>query len=302
MIAYNHYIKFIPEFKNDKKVKSTFIDTITVKENISTTLEDKLLNKLTFANNQGRDISLYSDIEFAHTEEGQFWAFEVKDIMTLFWYSGRLELEYTKHENFTESLLEYWCLHIVLPLFFTIEETYHFLHAGAVEIEGSPILFAAHSMGGKSTMTDFFIKQGHTMVSDDKVGIENRNDSFYVVPSHPHQRPYRAKEDLGFFIENIAANPKLVNSIYELEQANKDDEVKITELKGIDKFKSLRYASEINLYFLKPKRLEFLLKLAKKVKVYQVCVPWDLDRQHEVYNTICEHVKVSTHFQLKDTK
>ena len=61
-------------------------------------------------------------------------------------------------------MLEYWCFHIVLPIFFTIEETFDFLHAGAVEVEGKLILFVAESFGGKSTMTDFFMKQGHTSI------------------------------------------------------------------------------------------------------------------------------------------
>jgi hypothetical protein len=41
MIAYNHYIKFIPELENDKKVEGSFTDVVTVQENAIFNLKDK---------------------------------------------------------------------------------------------------------------------------------------------------------------------------------------------------------------------------------------------------------------------
>jgi len=263
MIAYNHYIKFIPELKNDKKVDGEFSNTVTVKENRTLNLDDKLLYELTFFNNQGRDLSLCTDREFSRTEKDQIWAFEVKDVVTFFWYSGTQTLEYIKYENFTELLLEYWCLHIILPIFFTVEETYNFLHAGAVEVNGKPILFIAPSMGGKSTMTDFFMKQGHVMISDDKVATFENDGQIFAVSSHPHHRPYRKKEDLGFFVKNFLTKTKPIHAIYMLEKIEEDAAIVIKELKGIEKFKLLRYSSETNLFFQKSKRFEYLIEMAK---------------------------------------
>jgi serine kinase of HPr protein (carbohydrate metabolism regulator) len=176
-----------------------------------------------------------------------------------------------------------------LPLFFTIEETYDFLHAGAVEIDGKPILFIAESFGGKSTMTDFFLKHGHILVSDDKVAIYENNGEFLSVPSHPHHRPHRAMEDLGFFVENIAKEPKPIHAIYELEKSDADVKIKIEQINGVEKFKSLRYASEINIFFLKQKRFEFLMRMANVVTAYKVCVPWDMERLKEVHDAIYAH-------------
>ncbi len=291
MIAYNHYIKFIPELKNEKKVEGSFSDIVTVEENLDVELDEKLLYELTFFNNQGRDLSLYTDRKFARTKEGQFLAFEVKGVVTFFWDSGTLKLQYIKHGDFTEELFEYWCLHIILPLFFTIEETFDFLHAGAVEVDGKPILFIAESFGGKSTMTDFFMKQGHVMVSDDKVAAYEQNGKFYAVPSHPHHRPYRKMEDLGFFLEKTFTEPKPIHVIYELEKSEADAKIKIVEINGVEKFKSLRYASEMNIFFQKAKRFEFLMKMAKVVPVYKVTVPWEIERLDEMYNVICKHSK-----------
>ena len=291
MIAYNHYIKFVPELKNHKKVEGSFSDVVTVEENSTTTLNNKLLYESSFFNNQGRDISLWTDTEFSRMFEGQFWAFEVKGVVTFFWYSGTLNVEYIKHYNFTETLLEYWCLHIVLPLFFTIEEIFDFLHAGAVEVDGKPILFTAESFGGKSTMTDFFMKQGHTMISDDKVAAYEENGQIFSVPSHPHHRPYRKTEDLGFFVENFVSEPKSIHTVYELEKADENADVQIIEIRGFEKFKSLRYASEIDIFFLKKKRFIFLTNMAKNVYMFKVKVPWDMKKLKNVYNAIVQHSK-----------
>lgn len=291
MIAYNHYIKFIPELKNTKKVERSFSSTVTVEENSIFNLDDKLLYELEFFNNQERDLSLWTDREFAGTQKGQIWTFEVKGVVTFFWQSGTLGLEYIKDDNFTEELLEYWCLHIVLPIFFTIEETFDFLHAGAVEVDEKPILFLAESFGGKSTMTDFFIKQGHTMLSDDKVASYEKEGLFFAVPSHPHHRPHRGIEDLGFFIENVSKCPKPIHAMYELEKSDENSEISIVEVTGAEKFKSLRYASEINLFFMKPKRFAYLMQLAQVVPVYRVSVPWDLERLDEVHHKIVHHSK-----------
>ncbi len=291
MIAYNHYIKFIPELKNDKRVEGSYSDVVTVQESSSVTLDEKLPYELTFFNNQGRDLSLYTDREFARTKKDQLWAFAVKEVVTFFWHSGTLSLEYIKHENFTEALLEYWCLHIVLSVFFTVEETYDFLHAGAVEVEGKPILFVAESFGGKSTMTDFFMKQGHTMISDDKVATYEKNGQFFAVPSHPHHRPYRRMEDLGFFVENFSSGTKPIHTIYELEKADRNAAVKIVELQGVEKFKSLRKSSEINLSSLMPNRFQFLSVLIQEIPVFKVIIPRNFDRLEEVYNIIIKHLR-----------
>ncbi len=289
MIAYNHYIKFIPELENDKKVEGSFSDVVTVQESSHVELDEKLLHELIFFNNQGRDLALCTDREFSRTQKGQLWAFEVKDVVTFFWNSATLKLEYIKYDNFTEELLEYWCLHIVLPVFFTVEETYDFLHAGAVEVDGKPILFVAESFGGKSTMTDFFMKQGHVMVSDDKVATYEKEGKFFAVSSHPHHRPYRNMEDLGFFVENFANEPKPIHAVYELVKVDKKMPINITGQTGMEKFISLRYASEMNVYFQKPKRFEYLMSMSKVVQVFKVTVPWDMGKLTEVHRHIVKH-------------
>lgn len=294
MIAYNYFIKFIPELKNLKSIDGSFSNVITVKENSLADLDEQFNHKMIFFNNQGRDITLYTDRPFERTDVKQRWSFDVEGVVRFFWNSGEFTIDYVKAENFTSQLVAYWILHVVLPIFLTIEEHCYFLHAGAVEIDEKPVLFVAESFGGKSTMTDFFIKQGHVMVSDDKVGVLKKNGEFLAVPSHPHHRPYREMEDLGYFVNNMSNSLKPIHVIYVLHRAASDAHVVITELHGIEKFKSLRYSSEINLSFLKPERFSALGGLAKNVPVYEVRVPWNIGRLEEVYTAIINHCQMNT--------
>ncbi|NOR56213.1 MAG: hypothetical protein GQ531_08385 [Sulfurovum sp.] len=291
MIAYDYNIHYVPEIPLAKTSKISLKNTITIKHSTHLAWEEPLAYKWPFYNNQGRDITLFTERAFTRTEKEQLWVFDIEDVMTFFWKSGTLTLEYVPQKNFTQYLLQYWSLHIVLPLLLSIEEKYDFLHAGAVEVGNRPILFVAESFGGKSTLTDFFMKQGHTMISDDKVAVYEENNAFLAVPSHPYHRPHRKMEDLGYFVDNVATSPEAIRVIYELERADPTADIYIRELNGIEKFKSLRYSSEINLSFLKTKRFIFLTHLAKVVPVYKITVPWDIERLPEVYNTIVRHCK-----------
>ncbi len=290
MIAYNHTIQFIPGLNHeDKHTVDLNLNQITIKENSTLYFFEKKEYQLSFINNQGRNITLYTDRPFAKKVSGQKWFFDIGNVLTFFWCSDTMMIEYAAGKNFTPELLEYWTLHILLPIFLTIEEHGYFLHAGAVEIDSVPILFVAESFGGKSTMTDFFMNQGHAMVSDDKVGVLEKHGEFLAVPSHPHHRPYRKMEDLGYFVENMSTSPKPIGAIYVLHRVSPDAKIAIEELKGIEKFKFLRFNSEINLSFLKSQRLEDLSRLAENVPVYKIMLPWNMDRLEEVYQTILHH-------------
>lgn len=291
MIAYDHHITFIPKIINDKELQGSFSGSITFKEGLYKNWKKKLTHKWTFYNNQGRDIDLYTDRELSDTVKNQLWAFDVKEVVTFFWKSGSSTIYYMPQKYFNHDLLEYWSLHTLLPIFFTVEEVYDFLHAGAVEVEGKPVLFIAESFGGKSTMTDFFLHKGHALISDDKVGIVKKNETYYAVPSHPHHRPYRKSEDLGYFVQNMVFAPQPIYAMYKLHRIDPGGEITINEIKGIEKFKNLRLSSQINIEFLKAKRFEHLTDLGRYVPMFEVNVPWDIERLDEVYDSIQKHIK-----------
>ena len=237
----------------------------------------------------GRDIYLYSDREFDGSDIGQPWCYEVKDIVRFYWVSGEREIYYELDEKGDIDLLGFWFIHLLLPLYLTLENMYDFLHAGAVEIDGKPILFIAPSMGGKSTMTVYFIKQGHPLISDDKVPIFIENDKFMAVGSHPYHRPYRKFEELGYGVENFTDRFKPIHVFYALESADGDAKFRIDEIKGFEKFDTLLPNYLYMFFWLRPERLKYLSSMLNSIKVFRVQVPWDMERLGEVHDVICKH-------------
>ncbi len=239
----------------------------------------------------GRDVYLYSDQEFNGSDIGQPWCYEVKDVVRFYWVGGERTIYYKLDKEGDAGLLGFWLIHLLLPLYFTLEGMYDFLHAGAVEVAGKPILFIAPSMGGKSTMTDYFIKQGHTLVSDDKVATFIDNGKFMAVGSHPYHRPYRKFEELGYRVENFMTEFKPIHVFYELEAATEDATVKIDEIHGFEKFNTLLPNYLYMFSYLKPKRLKYLSQMLNSIRVFRVQVPWDMERLAEVHKALCQHSK-----------
>ncbi len=285
IFAYNHIIQFDAFSSTDMPTE----DTITVIEYTGTDIKEKLTHTQNYYSNQGRDIVLGSDETFSRTQKGRLWGYEVVGVAHFFWYSDTHTIHYIPGKLFTPELLKYWTLHILLPTFFTLEETYRFLHTGGVEVSQKPVFFFADSFGGKSTLTNYFLGQGHPLITDDKLAIEETEGQFFALPSYPYHRPYRQLETLGYFTDNIATHPKPIQTVYALDRSDPDADVTIAELHGIDKFGVLRYGSEFNLTFLKTDQFTFLSRLSEVVQVYKVTVPWDMERLEEVYTAICEH-------------
>ena len=158
-----------------------------------------------------------------------------------------------------------------------------------MEIDEKAVFLSAASFGGKSTLTDYFIRRGHVLFSDDRVGTYEEEGKIMVVASYPYHRPYRKMEDLGYAVEHFASEPKPLQGVYELVRSEADAPVVIIELLGIEKFKALRYSSDINFSSLKQERFAYLSRVAELVPVYQITVPWDLQRLHEVHDAIVQH-------------
>ncbi|WP_345986756.1 hypothetical protein WCX49_06420 [Sulfurimonas sp. HSL-1656] len=237
----------------------------------------------------GRKVYLYTDRLFDGADRGQPWHYEVKDVCSFYWIGGESEIYYELHKEGDAALLAFWFIHLLLPLYFSFEEMYDFFHAGAVEIDGRPVLFIAPSMGGKSTMTDYFIRQGHTLVSDDKVPTFIDGDRFIAVGAHPYHRPYRKFEELGYHVAGFMTDFKPISAFYVLEKADAEATVAIEEITGFRKFEALLPNYLFLFAFLKEKRLKYLSALLNQVNVYTIRVPHDLDRLSEVHAAICVH-------------
>ena len=244
-----------------------------------------------FRTGHGRELVVHTDKPFGITSPGQSWCFEVVGVNRFFWTSREKTIYYNIEKAGNNELLGFWFLHIFLPLFFTLEGYYKFLHAGAVEVDGKVVLFIAPSMGGKSTLTDYFINQGHILVSDDKVATYLKGNHYFAVPSHPHHRPYRAHEDLGYWVTNFSHKSKPIHAIYVLEATQPESDIDISEERGTTKFETLMPAWLYNFSFLQPLQLEYIAGVLNKVPLYRVQLPWSLERLGEIHDSICLHSK-----------
>ena len=146
-------------------------------------------------------------------------------------------------------------------------------------------------MGGKSTMTDYFLQQGHILISDDKVATYMQNGKFMAVPSHPYHRPYRKFEDLGYRVYNFSSKIKPIDNFYVLEKVEANANITIEEIKGFAKFDVLLPNYLYMFSYLKQKRLKYITEMLNNTKVFKVQVPWDKERLNEVYTAICKHVR-----------
>ena len=218
------------------------------------------------------------------------WMMEIENVLRLVWFPGNRTIGYEKGKGFTSERLRFWVYHTFLPLLFQMEGIYNILHVGCVEVNGEAVILMAPSFGGKSTLTDFFLQQGHRLLSDDTLAIEQGEDGSYrAVASWPFHRPYREPEVLGKETKNFVIKPLEIAAVYRLEKSAEDTAVQIEEIKGIDKFKTVHMGTFIPLSFLKDKAFAFHTSFAKAVPVYRITVPWDKERLSEVYKAIIGH-------------
>lgn len=234
----------------------------------------------------GRQARYASEKPFSLCQEGCSWGVEVKDVASFIWRCGEHSIAYIPQQLLAPELLQFWILHTILPMALALEKTYEILHVGAVEVNGEPILFSAESFGGKSTMTDYFLKQGHTLLSDDTLGVYKKNGDYVAVASYPFHRPYRKAESLGDKVVNVSTHPKPIKAIFLLEKSEARADVAIEELKGIEKYKAFHFSTFINFDFLQQHRFQLLGEMANTLPVYKVSVPWDITRIDEVYHSI----------------
>ena len=289
MIAYGTRIKCDIAFPLKLPDNTAVRNEVELSSQIPSNLKKSITYGFPFYMAHGREVYLYSDREFDGSEISQPWCYEVKGIVRFYWVGGEQSIYYELEDDGDVNLMSFWFIHLVLPLYFTLENKYDFLHAGAVEIEGKPVLFIAPSMGGKSTMTDYFIQQGHPLVSDDKVATFLSDGDFFAVGSHPYHRPYRRYEELGYRVEYFANDFKPIHAFYKLEEAAVNSQVAITEISGFQKFNTLLPNYLFMFSYLRPQRLKYLASMLNKIRVFRVKVPWDMQRLGEVHKAICQH-------------
>lgn len=291
-MIFGHYLFFENESslnETNLEIDKNLIRRINVLESKSLSLSDifpLISEKFVLS---GQEVYYYSQKPFEDADESFSWALEIKEVVFLIWDADKQQILYHKGAHYTAERLRFWIYHTFFPLVLELSQIYHIIHVGSVEIKEKPVLFSAFSYGGKSTLTNYFLEQGHTLLSDDSLAIDKRENGFFAVPSYPYFRPYRKLENLGYYTNNFSQKIQKVFLMYVLEKTDSNGKIVITQVKGIEKFKVFHYSSFIDFSFLKERRLHFFSDMAKQVAVYKISIPWDIKRLKEVYEAICTH-------------
>jgi len=291
MIAFGFNIVYKDEPLLDDHICDPSKENITISKNSSLDTFSNLPIKSDYIPMSGRDVAYGTQKAFGECQESCQWGADIKGIVSILWYPHSKQISYISKDGYTAELLQFWILHTILPIKLALEKTYHILHVGAVEVAGNAIVFSAESFGGKSTLTDYFIQQNHTLLSDDTLGIYQEKDVFMAVSSYPFHRPYREAESLGYKVTNVATNAKPIKAFFLLEKGEKRADVKIKELKGVEKYRAFHFSTFINFEFMQEEHFRVLSTMAQSIPIYSVTIPWDLSRLPEVYNTIVKHIR-----------
>lgn len=262
---------------------------IELSSELPVVLRDEMRCGVPFYHTHGRSVYLYSDREIDGYEAGQPWCYEVPGVASFYWRSGETVMYYLLASEGTVEQLGFWLIHLFLPFYLSLEEKYHFFHAGAVTYRSQTLWFVAPSMGGKSTMTDYFIQQGHPLVTDDKLATCQEEDHIVTLPSHRYHRPFRAYETLGNETEVFETESRRLGTCYLLHGEKEGSGIEIEEIRGYEKFLQIE---PYYFYFfpsLRHKHLHSMVRVLDSCKVYKITFPWGKERLSEVYSAIGHH-------------
>ena len=240
----------------------------------------------------GRRVFLYTDRLLDTPLPGQPYCYEAENVARFYWRHGEDRIYYERLEEGDTERFAFWFIHLFQPLYMTFEELSIFFHSGAVEIDGDAIAFIAPSMGGKSTMTDVFLKQGHPLITDDILPVRREDDRVVCAPSFPYHRPFRATETLGYPTENYRTDFRRLKALYLLDKGAPESRTVIEALHGFRKFEALKELGLVYTFrFMTLTHNRLLGDLLDRVDVFRITRPWNMERIGEVYRKIRRHTE-----------
>ncbi len=289
MIAYGVKIRSDVLFPLNLSKVGYYSSIIKLSSNIPSFLENSFICGYYCFHTHNRDVYLYSDREIKQNETGQVWQYEVSGIVSFYWVSGEKNIYYKLEPFANTKHLSFWFIHMVLPFYLALEGKYHFLHAASVEVDEKSIVFIAPSMGGKSTMIDFFMSKGHMLITDDKLPVFRKNNKFMTINSYTYHRPHRELETLGTYVKDYCSDLKPIQAFYVLEKSHSSVNTTIEEINGFLKFQILSHCHLFPLASSKTGRLSYISQMLDMTKIFSVQIPWDLNRLEEIYEKITRH-------------
>ena len=217
------------------------------------------------------------------------WKITIKGVCTFDWQNKNNIIRIAANSEPDMHVVTFWLLHTVLPVYLMLKESSFFLHASAVAIDNQALLFLAPSFGGKSTLADYFVRQGHQLLSDDKVRLQYQAGQFRAFPSHPYCRAERINECLGVLTDNFAKAPLPVSLFFRLNRVASYTRLNIKKIAGLKKFECIKQAYLYDPMSLAQQEIQHILSLTGLCRIFDVQFPSNLVRLPELYHAILEH-------------
>jgi hypothetical protein len=177
----------------------------------------------------------------------------------------------------------YWLMNLMLPLHLLLAGRLEFLHGSAVRVGDGAVVFLAASMGGKSTIANYFVECGHSLLTDEYVGLR-RDGEFMVVPSAPFIRPRRQIGDLGDPVVRFESNALPLRAIYLLALGEEPAQIipisGVSAITGIVRHCRFRHPERTK------ERFTQFAEMASEAPVARLCIPRDISRLPEVRRAV----------------
>lgn len=184
------------------------------------------------------------------------------------------------------------------------------IHCSAVANQKGAVMICGESGSGKSTLTSAFLQNGWDLMADDMTLAEVKEDKRVMIkPAFPYQKLCRdalsqddLKNDKLIYIDEKKDKylvPCMDNFRNESVQAraifilvlSKENEVRITNLQGIQKF----HGVTANLFLrnllgdmkFSPKIGTKCLEIAASIPIYLLERPYGVDTQKQVWEAVC---------------
>ncbi len=284
MVAYGYNIDFISLATLDDSVADNNLETLTFKK------VEKKDEKSKY-----KKCSEFVDVAYENVrnclKNNDTWLFEVQDSLLFYFELHSNTIEYIEVQEVTDKQIEFWALSTLLPIKLTLEKEYLTLHGGVVAVEDECILFSGMPRSGKSTLVDYFIKNGHQFFTDDIVPLCKKEKQFFVEASYPYCRNSRDIGSLGEKVQNYAHAPKKLKAIYLLEFTGRRRDVKVFKIQEAKKIEAINFEYYTHFEHLKEYRDSIVQEMIQNIPIFKVLVPEKIERINEVRDAILRNCK-----------
>ena len=264
---------------------------LTLAYHLSLDVDSELLVVGSPIESHGRQIVLRSKCNHRVSGYDGPWRLEVEGAVVFGGFGKQNEIFYKPINKAGERVVGFWFVHQVLPLFLSFMKGWRFLHASSIENKGKAVLFLARSEGGKSTTAEFFVQQGHGLISDDKIAVETDGHGYYSYVSHSRYRPYRRFEDLGIQAEFQSAERVPVDMIFYLSLVGEEEEASAQSMTKAEAFHVLVDGFLFEKVGQSVSSLSFIGGMASQVPMYRLFVPKCRAKLSEVYKQVISLVE-----------